>query len=162
MYPEASISAHLSGFVGQNNDGLATGYFGLEGFYDRSLSGKPGKLIQEVDALNRPITIVGQNRIPPQNGNELPTSVNRAIQYIAWQKLKDGIEKYGASSGTVTIMDPVSGQILAMVSFPSYDPRDFSSYDPSLYKNPIVADAFEPGSIFKTVVMAAALDAKVV
>lgn len=162
MYPEASISAHLSGFVGQNSDGLVTGYFGLEGFYDRSLSGKPGKLIQEVDALNRPITIGGQNRIPPQDGKELKTSINRAIQYIVWQKLKDGIEKYGANSGTVTIMDPVSGQILAMVSFPSYDPRDFSSYDPGLYRNPIVADAFEPGSIFKTVVMAAALDAKVV
>lgn len=162
MYPEASISAQLLGFVGKDSDGLSKGYFGLEGFYNRQLSGKTGKLIQEVDALNRPITIGGQNRIPPQDGKNLPTSIDRTIQYLVWQKLQAGLEKYGAVSGTVTIMDPQSGQILAMVSEPSYDPGNFSSSNPNLFRNPVVADAYEPGSTFKIFVVAAALDTKVV
>ncbi len=162
MYPEASISAQLLGFVGQDSDGLSKGYFGLEGFYNRPLSGKTGKLIQEVDALNRPITIGGQNRIPPQNGKNLPTSIDRTIQYIVWQKLQAGLEKYGAVSGTVTIMDPQSGQVLAMVSEPGYDPGNFSNSDPNLFRNPVVADAYEPGSTFKIFVMSSALDTKVV
>lgn len=162
LYPEASSSAHLLGFVGQDSAGHPQGYFGLEGYYDRQLVGVPGKLVQEKDALNRPILIGIQDYLSPQPGSTLTTSIDRTLQFIAYQKLSAALTRYGAVSGTVTIMEPSSGRILAMVSLPNYDPSQFSQASPELYKNPIIFDSFEPGSTFKTLVMAAALDAQAV
>ena len=162
FYPEASISAQLIGFVGQDTGGQPTGYFGLEGFYDRQLTGKPGRLIHEQDALNRPILISDQSIIAPQPGSVLTTSINRVLQFIAYHKLSQGITRYGATSGTVTIMEPTTGRILAMASLPSYDPHNYQITDPALFKNPIISDSFEPGSTFKIFAMAAALDSKAV
>ncbi|MEK7091020.1 MAG: penicillin-binding protein 2 [Patescibacteria group bacterium] len=162
LYPEASSSAHLLGFVGQDSAGNPQGYFGLEGYYNRQLVGVSGKLVQEKDALNRPILIGVQDYLPPQPGSILTTSINRALQFISYQKLAAALTRYGAVSGTVTIMEPSTGRILAMVSLPNYDPSLFSQASPELYKNPIISDSFEPGSTFKTLVMAAALDAQAV
>lgn len=162
LYPEASSSAHLLGFVGQDSAGHPQGYFGLEGYYNRQLTGIPGKLVQEKDALNRPILIGTQNFLPPQPGSTLETSINRTLQFIAYQKLTQGLAKYGAVSGTVSIMEPSTGRLLAMVSLPNYDPSQFSGFDQQLYKNPVISDSYEPGSIFKTLIMAAALDAQAV
>ena len=162
LYPDASSSAQLLGFVGQDSAGHAQGYFGLEGYYNRQLIGVPGKLVQEKDALNRPILIGIQDYLSPQPGSTLTTSIDRTLQFIAYQKLSAALTRYGAVSGTVSIMEPSTGRILAMVSLPSYDPSLFSQAPPELYKNPIVSDFFEPGSTFKTLVMAAALDAQAV
>ena len=85
-YPEASISAHLLGFVGLDNEGKAKGYFGLEGFYNRELSGRPGKIVGEVDTYDRPILIDGQELIPDQPGADMITSIERPIQYMAYKK----------------------------------------------------------------------------
>ena len=162
IYPEGSPSAYLSGFVGKDASGNPRGYFGLEGYYDRELSGKPGKLLQEKDAFGRPIVIGGFNRIPPQNGRSLATSIDRTVQFIAYQKLSAGLKKYQSISGTVSIMDSSSGQILAMVAIPGYDPASYTEFSPNLYRNPIVSEFYEPGSTFKTIVMASALDAKAI
>ena len=162
LYPEGSSSAHITGFVGKNLSGSAQGYFGLEGFYNRILSGKPGRLIQESDARNRPIVIGDQNIIASQPGQNLITSIDRTVQYIAYTKLAEGLVKYKAKSGTVSIMESQTGQILAMVSLPGYDPANYWKYDSSLYKNPIVSDGYEPGSTFKVLIMGAALDAQVI
>lgn len=162
LYPEASTSAHLLGFVGQDSAGHPQGYFGLEGYYNRQLDGTPGKLVQEKDALNRPILIGTQNYLPPQPGSTLVTSIDRALQFIAYQKLAQALTRYGAVSGTVSIMEPATGRIFAMVSLPGYDPSRYSQFAQELYKNPIISDSFEPGSTFKTVVMAAALDAQAI
>ncbi len=158
FYPEGSVSGQLLGFVGHNDNGSPQGFFGLEGYYDKQLSGIAGKNIQETDALNRPILIGNQNLIPTQEGRNLTTSIDRTLQFIIYQKLASALEKYGANAGTVSIMDPATGNILAMVALPGYDPQSFSIYDPKLYKNPIVADAYEPGSTFKVLVMAAGID----
>lgn len=162
FYPEASISAQLVGFVGQDTAGQPKGYFGLEGFYGRQLTGKPGRLIHEQDALNRPILISDQNLISPQAGSVLTTSINRVLQFIAYRKLSQGITRYQAVSGTVTIMEPATGRILVMASLPSYDPHKYQTADPSFFKNPIVSESYEPGSTFKIFAMAAALDSKAV
>lgn len=162
LYPEASSSAHLLGFVGQDSAGRPQGYFGLEGYYNRQLTGTPGKLVQEKDALNRPILIGTQNLLPPQSGSTLVTSIDRTLQFIAYQKLAAALTRYGASSGTVSIMEPSTGRVLAMVSLPNYDPARFPQFDQELFKNPVISDFFEPGSTFKTLVMAAALDAQAV
>lgn len=162
LYPEGSMSAHLTGFVGQDEAGHPKGYFGLEGFYDRQLSGKPGRIIEEQDALGRPI-VIGQNaKIPAKDGQNIVTTIDRVMQFISYQKLKTALEKYGAIGGTVTIMEPSSGKILAMVSLPDYDPTSYAQYDPQLYKNPVIAETYEPGSTFKVLVTAAAIDAGVI
>ncbi len=162
IYPEGSPSAYLTGFVGKNDSGDPTGYFGLEGYYNRQLSGKEGRLIQERDAFDRPIVIGSENRIPPQNGLTLQTSIDRTVQHISFQSLEKGLSKYQASAGSVSIIESATGNVLAMVSLPGYDQNNFLMYSSSLYKNPIVSDSYEPGSTFKTIVMASALDAHVV
>jgi len=158
FYPDASISAYLTGFVGKDDLGNQKGYFGLEGFYDRLLSGKPGKLISEQDAFSRPIPIANQDKIVSQNGGTLTTSIDRTLQYLVFQKLDEGIRKFQADSGTITIIEAKTGHILAMAALPGYIPDKYSQYNTSLYKNPIISDFYEPGSTFKAIVMASALD----
>jgi len=157
-YPEASLAAHLIGFVGSDQNGLDTGYFGLEGYYNRVLAGKPGSLEIEKDAAGAPILIGNSRRIEAEHGSTLHLHIDRTIQTIAETRLIEGIEKYGAKEGTVTIMDPATGGILAMASYPSYDPKNFIDYDKTVYKNPIVASSYEPGSTFKPLIVAAAID----
>lgn len=161
-YPEASMSAHLLGFVGKDTAGQDKGYFGLEGYYDLTLVGASGELLREKDALGLPILIGLSSRIKALDGLDLKTHIDRTIQFTVEQKLKEGIEKYGAKSGTVIVMEPSTGAVLAMASLPAYDPKNFNRYPKDLYVNPAVGESFEPGSIFKVVVMASALDAKAV
>ena len=162
FYPEGSSSAQLLGFVGKNESGEDIGYFGLEGYYDLSLRGKSGFKSQEKDLSGAPLISSGIKEISNVSGTNLITYIDKGIQAKAEEKLKLGIEKYGAKEGSVVIMDPKTGGIIAMASYPSYDPFKYGEYDGSLYKNPVISDVFEPGSIFKVVVMAAALDAGVV
>lgn len=162
IYPEASAAAQLLGFVGKDKDGNDQGYFGLEGYYNLVLSGKPGFLGQEKDASGKPILLGDSTQISAISGVDLVTHIDKTIQLAAEQKLKEGIETYGASGGSVIVMDPFSGAILAMSSFPSYDPVKYSQFDTSFFKNPVISSSFEPGSVFKIVVMSSALDAGVV
>ena len=162
FYPEASIAAQLVGFVGKNDVGEDKGYFGLEGYYDRQLKGKAGIAVEIRDALGRPILSRMNDQSGALDGRNLVLSVDRAIQFLVESKLSEGISKYGAASGMVGVMDPRTGNILAMASFPSFDPQHYSKFDEGLYKNPFISNLYEPGSTFKTLVMAAALDSKVV
>jgi len=157
-YPEGSSSAHLLGFVGSDISGREKGYFGLEGFYDWQLRGRPGLRRQEKDAFGRPILVGGFGQEESEDGRDLVLFLDRAVQFIVEEKLKKGIEKYGAKAGSVVVMDPKTGGILAMASFPNYDPAEFTQFDKTTYKNPVISDLFEPGSILKPIVMAAALN----
>jgi len=161
-YPEGSISAHLLGFVGADINGKDKGYFGLEGYYDLELRGQPGFVSREKDALGRPI-LVGESKEEKRiNGKNLLTTIDRSVQLIVEEKLKNGLRRYGAVSGSVVVMDPKNGAILAMTSLPSYDPSNYWKYDKSLFPNPVVASSYEPGSTFKVLVMAAAIGSGVV
>lgn len=162
FYPEGSSSAHLVGFLGRDENNLPLGYFGLEGFYNRELSGKNGKFLGEHDAFGHPIILSDYKIVDPQNGRDLTTNIDRTMQYLVYQKLLKGIEKYGAKSGNIVVMEPQTGKILAMVSLPNYDPLKYQNYSSELYRNPVIADAYEPGSTFKVIVMSAALDAGVI
>lgn len=157
-YPEASMAAHLLGFVGQDQNGNPKGYFGLEGFYQRELAGRPGQLRLEKDAFGRPIPIGSETRQEKQDGSSLVTTIDRGVQLFTERELEKGISDWKASGGTAIIMSVNSGEILAMASFPRYDPRNFSYYPTNLYKNPAIADLFEPGSIMKPMVMASAIN----
>ncbi len=158
FYPEASMAAQLLGFVGQDYFGQDQGYFGLEGYYDRELKGKPGLYKQEKDAFGRPIVIGEQVQEKAQDGRNLILNLDRTAQYIVEQKLADGVQKYGAKAGSIVVMDPKTGGILAMASFPSYDPGTWYQYDPVLFRNPVVANSYEPGSTFKVLVMSGAIN----
>lgn len=162
VYPEASSSAHILGFVGKNEEGEDVGYFGLEGYYDLSLSGKPGFLSRESDATGAPIVIGDSSEVSAIGGVDLLTNIIKPIQITLDKKLAEGLRKYGASAGTAIIMDPTTGGILAMSSYPSYDPSTYFDFSNELFKNPAVSDSFEPGSVFKVIIMASALDDGVV
>lgn len=158
LYPEASLAAHLLGFVGKNKTGQDQGYFGLEGFYDVTLSGKAGYSRREKDAKGNPIPFGIFSEVKPLNGLDIVTFIDRRVQWTIENKIKEGVEKYGAKSGFVIVMRP-TGEVLGMANYPSYEPAYYNSSDSSLFKNPAVSDSFEPGSVFKVLVMAGALDA---
>lgn len=162
FYPEASSAAQLLGFVGKDTDGGNIGYFGLEGYYNLPLSGKPGFVGQERDAKGTPILLGGTKQVTAINGVDLTTSVDKRIQLLIERSLADGITKYGAKGGSVTIMDPYTGVILGMASSPAFDPAKYQNYDNDVFRNPVISDSFEPGSILKVLVMAAGLDNGVV
>lgn len=160
FYPEASMAAHLVGFVGEDESNPQKGVLGLEGFYERLLRGKEGYAVELHDALGRPILSKRiDSRGKESNGGNLSLSIDRSVQFLAEEKLKNGIERYGALGGMVGIMDPTSGDIIAMASFPSFSPQKYWEYDGSLYTNPFITNAYEPGSTIKPIIMASALDA---
>lgn len=162
LYPESSMSAHVLGFVASDKFGDDIGYFGLEGYYNNQLKGKPGRIGQEQDPYGFPILVGRYRPLEPKKGNSLVTSVDRTIQFVVEQKLKEAVEKYGAKQGTVIVSDPSTGNILAMATYPAYNPNTFSEFSQDLYKNPSVADTYEPGSTFKLITMSAALDQSLV
>lgn len=160
-YPEASMAAHFLGFVGHDMAAQEQGYFGVEGFFDRSLKGREGKIRTEKDADGNPILIGNYQFFKATSGKSIKTSLDRRIQYLTETALKEGLEKYKAQAGNIIVMETKTGKIRAMASYPNYDPGIFSEFSSIYYKNPVVADLFEPGSIFKILVMAAAFNEKV-
>ena len=160
-YPEASMAANLLGFVGKDENGNSKGYFGVEGYYDRLLSGTQGSAVQIHDAIGRPILArVNSKNAFGTDGSSLVLNINRSMQFVAEEKLKDGIEKYGAKGGMIAIMDPKTGNIMAMANYPSFDPAKYQDYSDVLYKNTFISDLYEPGSTFKPLVMSAAFNEK--
>ena len=158
FYPEGSSSAHLLGFVGFDAKGDYKGYFGLEGFYDGELRGISGNLRHEKDASGLPILIGNFFTSRAQNGKDLILNIDRVVQFTLEKELIKGLQKYAARSASAVVMDPYTGAILAMATYPSYDPQKYFDFPKEYYKNSIVADQYEPGSIFKVLVMSAALN----
>jgi len=156
-YPEGELAAHPMGFVNYNCDGS----YGLEGYYDRLLKGvstmREGKVPR-----GEAVPIVFHQLALPQDGPHLMLTLDRNIQRLVEQELAKAVAKYDADSGTVIVMDPKTGAILAMASYPSYDPNRFYEVPLELYNNPAVSEQYEPGSVFKIITMAGGLDAGVI
>ncbi|MEI6690195.1 MAG: penicillin-binding protein 2 [bacterium] len=157
-YPEASMSAHVIGFVGKDDMDAPTGYFGLEGFYNRELSGRVGLEKEDKDASGNPLLISTFRKLSGREGRDLTLNMERSVQHIVESELAAALVRYGASAGEVIVMDPNTGGILAMASLPNYQGDRFGYYDTSLYKNPSIANSYEPGSTFKVLVAAAAFN----
>lgn len=158
FYPEASVSAHLLGFVGVDENGSNKGYFGLEGLYEDELKGSSGETVYEHDAIGRPIPLgkeSGEKSIP---GRNLVLNIDRTLQFFSEKRLIEGIKKTGAKSGWVVIMNPKNGAILSLSAYPNYNPEQYYSYDSELFRNPVISSDFEPGSIFKIITMSSAID----
>jgi len=160
FYPEASLSAHILGFLGKDNQGEDVGYLGLEGFYNQDLRGLPGFVETERDILGRPILIGVQQRVEAEDGRDLILTIDKNVQEISKKKLLEGLDKYQAKKGCVITADPKTMAILALVCLPDYDLEKYYLFSENYYKNSAISDLFEPGSVFKPLIMAAALEEK--
>lgn len=170
-YPEGNLASHVLGFVASNESGEKTGYYGIEGSLNDDLKGKPGKLVEETDAIGIPILMGSYKEIEPTQGRNVVLTINRAIQYIAEKKIKDGVERYDAVSGSIIIMNPFTGDVLAMSNYPTYSPFDFSATEeqdtgtrrkPIERKNLAISEIYEPGSAMKPFTIASAIDLKLI
>lgn len=159
-YPNENIGANLTGFYNFKSD-QPVGQYGLEGFFENELAGSRGVINSERDAGGRLITVGARNFTSAIDGSDLILTIDPSVQYITCQKLNEYIQKLGAKGGEVIILNPKTGAVLAMCSWPDFDPNKyFEVKNIEEFKNPAVVDQYEPGSIFKPITMAAALDLK--
>ena len=160
VYPEGSLAAQILGFV----DYAGVGQYGVEGKLNSRLTGKDGLLQSVTDVSNVPLTI-GRNNIdkPAVNGDNIVLSIDRNVQAHAEQALADGLKKIGATNGSVIVMNPQTGQVMAMANLPSYDPANFNQVqDAADFNNATISAPYEPGSDMKTLTMAVGIDKGVV
>jgi cell division protein FtsI/penicillin-binding protein 2 len=158
VYPGETLSAHLLGFVNDNDNG----FYGVEGYYDAMLRGTPGLRQGERDPFGSSIPIGPGQYIPPRDGKSLVLTIDRTAQYIVERELENAVATYQAESGTVVVLNPKTGAILAMASWPTYDPNHFAETDQVLFPNPAVSEQYEPGSVFKVITIAAGLDSGII
>jgi len=161
-YPAGSFASQLIGFVGSDGNSLK-GRYGLEASWESELAGQAGQLEQERDTGGRWISVSDRTLVPAQNGADLYLTIDHTIQYRAEVAIKNSVEKYQADNGSIVILDPRTGGVLAMAAWPTFDPNNFQSVeDMQVFSNPVVSNAYECGSIFKPITMAAGLDTKMV
>ncbi len=157
-YPGGQLASQLVGFVGSDGD-QQRGRYGLESFWEKDLKGQSGQLTQEGDSRGRWIPISDRELQPAQNGADLILTVNRTVQFEVEKILKQAMDKFTPDSGTIVVMEPKTGKILAMANQPSFDPNDFSkTKDISTFSNPAVSEPYESGSVFKVFTEAIGLD----
>ncbi|NWF69639.1 MAG: penicillin-binding protein 2 [Chloroflexi bacterium] len=156
-YPQGTLGAQVIGFVAEDPNGLR-GYYGVEGYYEDQLEGR----VRSEEVSNIPLDIVNDREVNDR-GDDLVLTIDRDIQYLAESELNLAINATGATGGTILIMDPRTGDILAMASYPSFDPNNISATsDPDSFRNPTISNSVEPGSIMKVVTVAAALESGVI
>jgi cell division protein FtsI (penicillin-binding protein 3) len=151
FYPNNDLAAQVLGYVGTDDTGLG----GLEREFDDDMHGTPGHVLTALDAKRH---VLGSEESQPMPGENLVLSIDANIQYIAERALDAQMEKMKAAHGTVVVQDPHTGQILALAISPRFNPNDQRHMDASVLKNLAVSDVYEPGSTFKLVTYAAALD----
>jgi cell division protein FtsI/penicillin-binding protein 2 len=152
FYPNKELAAHLLGYVGLDNVGLS----GLESAYDKVIRGKEGKLIAHADARQQ--TFNGRLEKAPTAGGSLELTIDEQLQYIVERELRAGVEQNNADGGAVVLMDPATGEILALASWPTFNPNAYNQAAEAARRNRVVQDIYEPGSTFKVVTVAAALE----
>ena len=152
FYPQNELLCHSLGYVDFDGNGGS----GVEGYYQRELAGEAASAMINISPLT------SQQSVIAHEGADLVLTIDRSLQYIVEAHLQNALRDYRAASGTIIVMNPQTGAILAMASTPCYAPGQFYQTDPSLLLNPAVSQQHEPGSVMKLITMAAALDAGVV
>ncbi|KKQ91043.1 MAG: Peptidoglycan glycosyltransferase [Berkelbacteria bacterium GW2011_GWA1_39_10] len=155
FYPENQLASHILGFVNNSSEGQ----YGIEGFFDEELRGYGGEISAEKDIRGRLFSI--GDKIEPTNGADYVLTIDKNIQYKAENVLQEAVKEFKADSGSITIMDPKTGAIIAMAGEPSFDPNKFSEVakeDQDVFNNSTIVSAWEPGSVFKPLIMAAAIN----
>jgi cell division protein FtsI (penicillin-binding protein 3) len=154
FYPNKTLAAHLLGYVGVDNKGLS----GLESTYDAQIRGKAGSVLVQLDARRRAFA---RTERPPTAGSTVELTIDEYLQHIAERELEAGVAVNHAKGGTAIIMNPHTGEILAMANEPSFNPNVYREFDEVIRRNRAVQDLYEPGSTFKVVTVSAALEEKV-
>jgi cell division protein FtsI/penicillin-binding protein 2 len=159
LYPEKGMGGQLIGFVQADANNGGVGKYGIEGSQDRILAGTAGNIVAEKDAGGRRLAI-GQTFLQEAvNGSDIVLTVDRTIQYKACDVIMRAVQNHQADGGSLIVIDPQTGAVLAMCSSPDFDPTDYGKIkDLSQLNNPVTLNAYEPGSVFKGVTMAAGLD----
>ncbi|MFA6106452.1 MAG: penicillin-binding protein 2 [Patescibacteria group bacterium] len=157
-YPEGNMGANILGFVGYEGE-KKEGRYGLEEYFNEELAGKPGSLKTERDATGDLIIINDRQFTRPEPGADMVLTIDRNIQFAACQKLNAAVSRHGADGGSVIILEPESGRVIAMCSSPDFDPNNYKEISNiKYYNNSGIFGLYEPGSIFKVITMAAGLD----
>ncbi len=159
QYPHGSTAAHVLGFVNR----YGQGFYGLEGYYDRVLQGQVSVWEGETGPSGRwPLPAEEGDIAPPLSGTDLTLTLDLAVQAMVEEELDRALAEFGARGGTVIVMDPRTGAILALASRPAFDPNRYEQYlfagEESLFLSPAYGTQYEPGSVFKIITVAAALD----
>ena len=150
-YPNGELAAHVVGYVGLDNQGLA----GIESTYDADITGRPGRILVQIDSRRRAFSRLER---PPTTGATVELTIDTFLQHVAERELEAGVHEHRADAGTLVVLDPYSGEILAMANWPTFNPNVLSDFDETTRRNRAVQDIYEPGSTFKLVTASAALD----
>src|SRR2546423_9195478 len=153
FYPNGSLAAHVLGYVGLDGQGLG----GVEQSYNSKISGEPGRLFLERDARGKPYE---SYEIAAKSGQTVVLTIDQSIQYQAEQALQTAVQNSHAKSGTVIVLDPRNGEILALANAPTFDPNKVAEAKPETRSNWALQNIYEPGSTFKIIAFSAALEKK--
>ena len=154
-YPNRELAAHVLGYVGIDNQGLG----GVESTYDADISGSPGQVLIQTDARRRAFSRIER---PPTAGATLELTIDKYLQHIVERELRAGVDAYNADAGAVVMLDPNTGEVLALASQPTFNPNTFADATPAQRRNRAIQDIYEPGSTFKVVTASAAFEERVV
>jgi cell division protein FtsI (penicillin-binding protein 3) len=157
-YPRGTVAASVVGYVGVDGQGLA----GIEHSFDTLVRGRAGKVTLLRDARRGMYLVGGEGANRPINGDDVVLTIDSVVQYIAERALAKAVAQWHAAGGTVMVMDPNDGAILAMASVPTFDPNHFRDFPPPTWRNRNIQEIYEPGSTFKIVTASAGLEERVV
>jgi cell division protein FtsI/penicillin-binding protein 2 len=160
FYPAGDLLSQTVGFVGYKGDSpRKVGLYGLERYFEKELAGELGSLSSETDNSGAQIFGLGSSGKPAVDGTNLILTIDKTIQFQAQSILKDAVVKNQADSGSVIVVDPKTGKILAMANYPDFNPNEFNKVeDPAFFNNIATTGSFEPGSTFKAITMAASIN----
>jgi cell division protein FtsI (penicillin-binding protein 3) len=158
FYPAPQLGSNLIGFVGLDSTGLE----GVELKYNRYLAGGGVKVHGERDALGREMLFDGMEKSHSSRGNDVVLTIDKTVQYIAEKELAKVVAATGSKAGMAIVMDPNTGEVLAMANAPTFDSNHFWNHRPDEWRNRAITDSYEPGSTFKAFLLAAALEEGVV
>jgi cell division protein FtsI (penicillin-binding protein 3) len=158
FYPAGPLAPQVLGYVGTDGVGLG----GLEAQFDSLLTGRPGHITQEIDRNGQPIAGSITADVSPVPGQSVVTTLDRDLQYQTQSALERAVQANNAKGGTVVVMDPRTSQILAMATYPWFDPNDYQAAPEETWRNQAVTDMLEPGSVNKVITAAAAVEERAV
>jgi cell division protein FtsI (penicillin-binding protein 3) len=154
-YPQRELASQVLGYVGLDNTGMS----GVEYAFEEQIRGRADKVVIQLDARRR---ATGHSEKPSTEGHTVVLTLDESIQHATERELERAVAETGSVAGVAVVMDPRTGEVLAMANRPTFNPNRFGAYPSSHWRNRAVADAYEPGSIFKVFTAAAALQEKVV
>lgn len=157
FYPNGSFASHILGFAG-----IDEGLEGIEFQYEKELRGVPGEIVYQSDARGRELPNGVQRFIPPRDGLDLVLTIDARIQSIMERELRNAMINHAPKSAAAIAVNPNTGEILGMASMPDFNPGNFAQYPKSNWRNPLISNSFEPGSTFKIITLAAALEENIV